>query len=134
MVFHILPSQRHANKCEGHGRKAVSQSIIQGRIQSNIVELENGLKLKKGLAYAAHKHFHHELFGSRVRSKKRAALPEGFPLSLRDILTAKAATWKGMYPQVCSKCAKPEWIKPGHLPPIMGNTKCSWRKPITFAE
>jgi hypothetical protein len=82
-------------------------------------ELESGYKLKKGLAYAAHKHFHHELFGSRVRSKKRAALPVDFPTVLRDLLTAKAGTWKTKYPQVCATCAKPAWIKSAQLPAIL---------------
>jgi hypothetical protein len=92
--------------------KAVSRAI-------SLWELENGRKLKKGLPYAAHRYFHHQLFGSRTRSKKRASLPEDFPPGLRDVLSARAASWKTKFPQICSKCAKPEWIKPGHLSAIL---------------
>ena len=92
--------------------KAVSRDM-------SLWELENGRKLKKGLPYAAHRYFHHQLFGSRTRSKKRASLPEDFPHGLRDVLSARAASWKTKYPQICSKCAKPEWIKPGHLSAIL---------------
>ncbi len=92
--------------------KAVARAI-------SLWELENGRKLKKGLPYAAHRYFHHQLFGSRTRSKKRASLPEDFPPGLRDVLATRAASWKAKYPQICSKCAKPEWIKPAHLPEIL---------------
>jgi hypothetical protein len=81
--------------------------------------LENNVKPKKGVGYAAHKYFTHLLFGSKMRSKKRAAPPVDFPVELSRRLESQVLIWKTQYTKVCAKCGKAEWIKPCHLPHIL---------------